>query len=77
MRYPKPEHHYKMILLNSRCCQAARLEALRALEHPPLAVLNRLLKDPTTPQRLLRACAEAFAIESLRRQHRTQNQEES
>jgi hypothetical protein len=65
-----------MILLNPRCSQAGRLEALRTLEHPPLATLNRLLRDPATPQRLLRACAEAFAIETLLRQTKKQATQE-
>jgi hypothetical protein len=70
IRYPTPEYHYKQLLLNPKCTQAARLEALRALEHPPLALLDRLLRDPATPQRLLRALAESYAVESLLRQQR-------
>jgi hypothetical protein len=70
MRFPKPEFFYKKILASNRCSQRARLDALAALEHPPLALLNRILRDPDTSARLLKECAHSFAVESLRREAR-------
>lgn len=75
MRNPTPDFFYRKILANSKCSQRARLDALSALEHPPLAVLARILRDPSTPQRLIRACADAYALETLCRKHAPQQQE--
>lgn len=67
MRNPSPTYFHVKLLENSHASQSARLAALRALPHPPLAALLRLLRDSATPARLLAATTDAYARERVRR----------
>lgn len=63
MHKPKPETVFKRILANPRVSQKGRLIALERLPSVPVSLLLRLLKDPATPQRLLKELAARYDVE--------------
>lgn len=63
MYTPKPETIFKRILANHRVSQKGRLMALERLQSVPVSLLLKLLKDPDTPQRLLKELAARYDVE--------------
>jgi hypothetical protein len=60
MRYPKPDTVNRRLVENARLSQKVRLAALGSISRPPLALLLRLLRNPTTPARLIALAAEKY-----------------
>jgi hypothetical protein len=70
MYKPTPQTIFKRLLANPKLSQRARLTALERLPSVPVSLLLKLLKDPATPQRLLRELAARYDVEmTLRGSH--------
>jgi hypothetical protein len=67
MRYPKPDTVNRRLVENTLLSQRVRLAALNSISRPSLALLLRILKNPTTPARLIGIAAEKYQKEILRR----------
>jgi hypothetical protein len=57
-----PDRLFRKIVTNPKATQRARIDALKLLAKPPYAMLERLVSDPSTPARLAKAAADAYAL---------------
>jgi len=70
-RYPKADTVNGRLAENARLAQHVRLAALESISRPPVALLLRLLRNPTTPARLIALAAKKYQTETVRRELRT------
>jgi hypothetical protein len=70
VRFPKADTVNLRLVENKTLTQRTRLAALQAIGRVPLSVLLRILRDPSSPSRLLGLAAKRYAIENLRRELR-------
>jgi hypothetical protein len=61
--YTKPDTIYARLAENKRAFLKVRLEALRSISRPSLAMLTRILADPEAPTKLLSLAAKKYEIE--------------
>jgi hypothetical protein len=59
-----PDTAYKRILANARNPMRLRLAALNAMSRPPLMFLQRLERDPATPDKLRFAIVQRRELET-------------
>jgi hypothetical protein len=74
VRYPKVDTVNSRIAESPQATQKVRLAALEGIGRPALALLVRLLSNPSTPSRLLALAAERYQIEMLRKEMRVRAQ---
>ena len=60
MRFPKPETTFKRLARNRAKNAKTRIEALSALERPPVSLLLRILAEPEAPPALVDAALRKY-----------------
>lgn len=65
MSQASPDAACRRLILNSRVPLKVRVAALSEMSRPSLAFLGRLMRDRSTPAKLLKLAIERYRVETL------------